>query len=95
MNKINAIYNYSSFGPFITVGGPGQWADATDDIIITIPETLKVWYNVMDKPMIEFPDGEAYPFMDVVKVRDDEIFIVFPNLQGKHWEYKAEYTKAE
>lgn len=28
MNTIEAIYNYSSFGPFITVGGPGQLADA-------------------------------------------------------------------
>lgn len=46
MNTIEAIYNYSSFGPFITVGGPGQLADARDKIIITIPEPLKTWENI-------------------------------------------------
>lgn len=91
MNTIEAIYNYSSFGPFITVGGPGQLADAWDKIIITIPEPLKTWENIMDKPMIEFPDGEAYVFTDIVTVRDGNIFIIFPNAAGKHWRYKAEY----
>lgn len=96
MKTIEAFYNYFSFGPSISVDGPGQWADAWDKITVTVPEPLKAWENIMDWPMIEFPGGEAYPFKDVVTVKDGSIYIAFPNATGKHWQYKVEYQiKAE